>query len=53
MAHISQVLSRLKRDPFGDLPIADRLNQLLDEQRIVWGCVTVYAARVFAGLPNQ
>jgi hypothetical protein len=36
MAHIAQVLARLKRDPIGDLPIASRLNQLLDEQKIVW-----------------
>jgi hypothetical protein len=35
-AHVSQVLARLRRDPFGDLPIADRLNQLLAEQRVVW-----------------
>jgi hypothetical protein len=36
MAHISQVLARLKRDPIGDLPIADHLNQLLVEQKVVW-----------------
>ena len=36
MAHISHVLARLKNDPIGDLPIANRLNQLLKEQRIVW-----------------
>jgi len=36
MAHISHALARLKRDPIGDLPIADHLNQLLDEQQIVW-----------------
>ena len=34
--HISQVLARLRRDPFGDLPIADQLNQLLAEQGVVW-----------------
>jgi len=36
MAHISYVLARLKRDPICDLPIADRMNQLLDEQQVVW-----------------
>jgi hypothetical protein len=36
MAHIAHVLARLKRDPIGDLPIADRLNQLLVEQKVVW-----------------
>jgi hypothetical protein len=36
MAHISHALARLKRDPIGDLPIADHLNQLLNEQQIVW-----------------
>jgi hypothetical protein len=35
-AHVSQLLARLRRDPFGDLPIADQLNQLLEEQRVVW-----------------
>src|SRR5215212_6660470 len=35
-AHVSQVLARLRRDPFADLPIAARLNQLLEEQRVVW-----------------
>src|SRR3954453_19112258 len=34
--HVSQVLARLRRDPFADLPIADRLDQLLAEQRVVW-----------------
>ena len=28
-AHVSQLLARLRRDPFADLPIADQLNQLL------------------------
>src|SRR5260221_14379435 len=36
MAHIPHVLARLKRDPICDLPIADRMNQLLDEQQVVW-----------------
>jgi hypothetical protein len=35
-AHVSQVLARLRRDPFADLPVADQLNQLLDEQKVVW-----------------
>jgi hypothetical protein len=35
-AHVWQVLARLKRDPFADLPIADHLNQLLDEQNVTW-----------------
>jgi Transposase DDE domain len=35
-AHVSQVLARLRRDPFADLPIAAQLNQLLAEQRVVW-----------------
>jgi hypothetical protein len=35
-AHVSQLLARLRRDPFADLPIADQLNQLLAEQRVVW-----------------
>lgn len=35
-AHISQALARLKQDPFFDLPIADDLNQLLAEQKVVW-----------------
>jgi hypothetical protein len=34
--HISQLLARLKRDPFVDLPIADHVNQLLAEQKVVW-----------------
>src|SRR5258705_12722009 len=35
-AHVSQVLARLRRDPFADLPSAARLKQLLAEQRVVW-----------------
>src|SRR5213593_2563609 len=35
-AHVSQLLARLRRDPFADLPIADQLNQLLEEQQVVW-----------------
>jgi hypothetical protein len=35
-AHVSQLLARLKRDPFADLPIADHVNQLLAERRVVW-----------------
>ena len=35
-AHVSQLLARLRRDPFADLPIAAQLNQLLAEQRVVW-----------------
>lgn len=36
MAQISQLLCRLGPDPVGDLPLSDRVNQLLDEQQIVW-----------------
>lgn len=36
MAHMSQLLARLKRDPVADLPIADQVNQLLREQKVVW-----------------
>jgi len=35
-AHVSQLLARLRRDPFADLPIGDQLNQLLEEQKVVW-----------------
>src|SRR5829696_4544065 len=35
-SHVSHALARLRRDPFADLPIAARLNQLLAEQRVVW-----------------
>lgn len=35
-AHVSQLLARLRRDPFADLPIGERLDQLLAEQRVVW-----------------
>src|SRR6476646_8434588 len=35
-AHVSQLLARVRRDPFADLPIAAQLNQLLAEQRVVW-----------------
>src|SRR5215213_9729119 len=35
-AHVSHALARLRRDPFAELPIAARLNQLLAEQRVVW-----------------
>jgi len=35
-AHVSQLLARLRRDPFSDLPIGDQLNQLLEEQQVVW-----------------
>jgi hypothetical protein len=46
-AHISQVLARFRRDPFFDLPIADDLNQLLAEQTVAWGCVTLSAGHDF------
>ena len=36
MAQIPQLLARLKRDPLADLPIADHLNQLLAEHKVVW-----------------
>lgn len=36
MAHISQLLARVKRDLLDDLPIADQVNQLLEEQKVVW-----------------
>jgi hypothetical protein len=36
MAQVSQLLSRLKCDPIADLPIADQVNQLLVEQKVVW-----------------
>jgi hypothetical protein len=35
-AHVSQLLARLRRDPFFDLPIGDQLNQLLKEHKVVW-----------------
>src|SRR5215218_11174580 len=35
-AQVSHALARLRRDPFADLPIAAQLNQLLEEQRVVW-----------------
>jgi hypothetical protein len=35
-AHISQLLARFQRDLFADLPIADHVNQLLAEQKVVW-----------------
>lgn len=36
MTQVANVLARLKRDPIGDVPLADRLNQLLAEQRVAW-----------------
>ena len=36
MAQVSQLLARLKRDPIADLPIDPRVNQLLEEQKVVW-----------------
>ena len=36
MAQISQMLARMKRDGFADLPIAGDVNQLLAEQKITW-----------------
>jgi hypothetical protein len=36
MAEMSQMLARVKREPFADLPIADRVNQLLKESGQVW-----------------
>src|SRR5438105_489428 len=36
MTQTAGVLARLKRDPIADLPIADRLNELLAEQRVAW-----------------
>lgn len=36
MAQVSSVLARLKREPLADLPIADRLNQLLSDCGHVW-----------------
>ena len=36
MAHVSNVLARLKRDPIADLPIAARVEQLCREQNVVW-----------------
>lgn len=35
-AHVSQLLARLRRDPFSDLPIGDQLNQLLEQHKVVW-----------------
>lgn len=35
MAHVSNVLARLKRDPIADLPITSRIEQLCREQNIV------------------
>jgi hypothetical protein len=35
-AHVSQLLARLRRDPFCDLPIGDQLNQLLEQHKVVW-----------------
>src|SRR5439155_4799455 len=36
MTQVANVLARLKRDPIGDVPIADRLNQLLAERKVTW-----------------
>jgi hypothetical protein len=36
MAQISQVLARLKLDPVGDLPIAERVEQLCSEHHVVF-----------------
>jgi len=36
MAQVSQFLARLKRDPLLDLPIADRVNQHLEDQQVTW-----------------
>jgi hypothetical protein len=36
MAQVSHILARLKRDPIGDLPIADQMNQLLEKHKVVW-----------------
>lgn len=36
MARVSHVLARLARDPIGDLPIAALVDQLYQEQKIIW-----------------
>src|SRR2546423_6029760 len=36
MAQIPQLLARLKRNPLADLPIADRLNQQLEDYPVAW-----------------
>lgn len=36
MARISHALARLRRDPVHDLPFGDRVDQLLEEQNVVW-----------------
>src|SRR5258708_6252095 len=36
MAQISSVLARLKRDPIADLPIADRVDQVMQSSGVDW-----------------
>jgi len=36
MAQVSQLLARLKRDPIADLPIDQRVTQLLKEHKVLW-----------------
>ena len=36
MARVSQLLSRLKRDPIADLPIADQVNQVMETSGMEW-----------------
>lgn len=36
MARVSQLLSRLKRDPIADLPIADQVNQVMQTSGVEW-----------------
>lgn len=36
VAHVPQMLARLKKDPLIDLPIADQVDQLLEDQKVTW-----------------
>ena len=36
MAQVSHALARLKADPLGDLPIADRVERVLGEEKVQW-----------------
>jgi hypothetical protein len=36
MAQVSRVLARLKQDPLIDLPVADRVDRLLGDQKVTW-----------------
>ena len=36
VSHVPQMLARLKKDPLIDLPIADQVDQLLEDQKVTW-----------------